>query len=267
MNHKQKFGYTVLGATIMLIGLVVGVMVTPPIIAQRNSMFGEIQCTGLTVVDKNGEVAVVLGTDEKGKNGVSVHGKHGKQGVVLSADGTFNRLLVYDKNEKKAIVIGTSSYANSSYANAIVICDQHEKTLIGLTAIDGLGNGIDIRNKKGEFAIELRAREKDNAVTLLDRHGKQALRLFSRGQESNGVLVHDMHGKVAIALGTSEEGNGVFLSDTQGKNAVHLNANVFGNGIVVYDKYEKEGIGLATTELGNRVRIFDKAGNIKWTIP
>ena len=42
MNQKQKFGYTVLGALIMLVGIGVGSIVSPPLIAQRDGVFGEL---------------------------------------------------------------------------------------------------------------------------------------------------------------------------------------------------------------------------------
>ena len=62
MNHKQKLGYIVLGAIIMLVGIGVGAIVSPPLIAQRDGVFGEIQCTRLTVVDNKGKNVVVLGS-------------------------------------------------------------------------------------------------------------------------------------------------------------------------------------------------------------
>ena len=50
MNHKQILGYTVLGAMIMPIGI--GSIVSPPLIAQRDGVFGEIECSKLTVVNE-----------------------------------------------------------------------------------------------------------------------------------------------------------------------------------------------------------------------
>lgn len=60
MNNKQKFSYTLLGAVIMLIGIGVGTIVSPPLIAQRDAVFGEIVCNQLKVVDKYGKEAVLL---------------------------------------------------------------------------------------------------------------------------------------------------------------------------------------------------------------
>ena len=84
MNHKQKFGYTALGAVIMLIGIGAGSIVSPPLIAQRDGVFGEIECTRLTVFDKAGKAAILLYTNESG-NHVVIADKAGKLAVDLTA--------------------------------------------------------------------------------------------------------------------------------------------------------------------------------------
>ena len=42
MNHKQKCVYTILGAVIMLIGMGVGAIICPPLIAQREDVLGDL---------------------------------------------------------------------------------------------------------------------------------------------------------------------------------------------------------------------------------
>ena len=74
-----------LGAIIMLIGLAVGAIVSPPLIAQKDDVFGDIQCTGLTVVDKQGNVAVALDTDEHG-GVVRVYDKQGRRKRIAWAN-------------------------------------------------------------------------------------------------------------------------------------------------------------------------------------
>ena len=54
MNYKQKFRYTLLGTVTMLMGLAVGVIISPPLIAQRSGGIDEIVCSKLTIVDKYG---------------------------------------------------------------------------------------------------------------------------------------------------------------------------------------------------------------------
>ena len=64
MNFKQKLGYTVFGAAIMLIGVLAATHLTP-IVAQNNGVFEEITCKQL-VVSNNGKWNVVLSSGEKG---------------------------------------------------------------------------------------------------------------------------------------------------------------------------------------------------------
>ena len=68
MIHKQKCFYTALGALIMLIGMGIGAMVSPPLIAQRGDVLGEIQCTGLTVMF--GKLNFVVARTEKNRKEV-----------------------------------------------------------------------------------------------------------------------------------------------------------------------------------------------------
>ncbi|RKU08580.1 hypothetical protein C6502_15325 [Candidatus Poribacteria bacterium] len=84
MNHKQKVGYMALGAVIMLVGLAVGAIVSPPLIAQSNGVFDEIRCSKLTVVDKNGNEGIIVVSMEEG-NGVIILDEDGKTAIELSA--------------------------------------------------------------------------------------------------------------------------------------------------------------------------------------
>jgi hypothetical protein len=77
MNHKQKCFYTALGAMIMLIGIAIGAIVSPPLIAQRADVLGDLKCTGLTVVNRSGASAIILRADETLGNGVVIHTQSG----------------------------------------------------------------------------------------------------------------------------------------------------------------------------------------------
>ena len=92
----------------MLIGIGVGAIVSPPLIAQRAALSGEIQCTGLTVVDASGEPAIILRTDETLSNGVVIHNPGGTPAVLLVADETGNNLAVADKSGEPAVLLHTS---------------------------------------------------------------------------------------------------------------------------------------------------------------
>lgn len=102
MNHRQKFGYTVLGAVIMLVGIGVGSIVSPPLIAQRGGVFSEIECTELRVVDKTGKTAVHLSVREDG-NGIAVYDTAGQKAITLTAVELGNSVTVCDKAGKAVV--------------------------------------------------------------------------------------------------------------------------------------------------------------------
>ena len=56
----------VLGAAIMLIGMWVSPLISPPVTAQHNGVFDKIQCREIEVIDKDGNEAIRLYTTKHG---------------------------------------------------------------------------------------------------------------------------------------------------------------------------------------------------------
>jgi len=72
----------VLGAVIMLIGLAIGAIVSPPLIAQRNGVFDEIQCSRLKVVSRWDESMVDIGP-----SGIIGYDGEGEQAILIGVRG------------------------------------------------------------------------------------------------------------------------------------------------------------------------------------
>ena len=89
MDYKQKLGYMVLGAAMILVGMAVSVF-SPSLDAQRHGEY--IVCRGLTVVDGKGNKAIHL-TASKNRNHIIVYDKEGKKAVGLHTDGTGNGVV------------------------------------------------------------------------------------------------------------------------------------------------------------------------------
>lgn len=181
MNNKQKFGYTILGAVIMLIGIGIGGIISPPLIAQRNGVFGKIQCTGLTVIDNAGNPAVVLGTSEQlmsygttpvrvKRNGVLVLDPSGKNAVFLSANEGMNSLSVYNKSgkEKEEAVF---LFASQFLGNGVIVSDQSGKDVVISHSIEKGGNYVAVSDRVGRPTVGLYADERGNRVTIRDKAG------------------------------------------------------------------------------------------------
>ena len=165
MNQRQKCFYTALGAVIMLIGLGIGSLVSPPLIAQRGDVLGEIQCTGLTVVDASGEPAIVLRTDESLGNGFVLHNPAGTPAVLFVADETGNNLAVADKSGEPAVLLRTSELANR-----VIVRDPSGKDGVRLSA-GKVANRVTVYNKAEANAVQLYADEVTNRVSVHNQVG------------------------------------------------------------------------------------------------
>ena len=61
-SYKQKLAYIALGGVLMLTGMIASSVLIPSLFAQHDKdKFGEIECTGLTVVNEDGEGIVYIG--------------------------------------------------------------------------------------------------------------------------------------------------------------------------------------------------------------
>ena len=101
MNHKQKLGYTLLGAGIMAVGMIIGQWGTPDIEAQNNGVFDIIQCRKLQVVDENGNQAIFLSSSDQHGNALAIFDKQGNVAIDLVSDQEGNGVWVTDKQTSK----------------------------------------------------------------------------------------------------------------------------------------------------------------------
>ena len=154
MNLKQKCFYTALGAVIMLIGIGVGSIVSPPLIAQdtlEKGVFSEIECKRLVVRDKAGNKAVALYAEALG-NSVALYNSEGKRAVILSA-------------------------GKRGRSNSVTIRNKSAKNTINLSVSEQLGTSVSIRNPAGKRGITLAARKAiyarkaRNNITIWDEAG------------------------------------------------------------------------------------------------
>ena len=133
MNYKQKLGYTLLGAGIMALGIIIGQVVTPDIEAQSNGVFDKITCRSLNVVDRNGNAGInllaagdtnaivignpgtgriYLGTDH-GNNGITITDGAGNSTIELEATETQNHVSVHDHYGNVRILLASGKFGDS----------------------------------------------------------------------------------------------------------------------------------------------------------
>ena len=108
MNMRQKVGYTLLGAVIMFIGCTAGQIVSTPVTAQQE-VFGNIVCTGLTVVDEQGKLVAIIDSDSFSR-AIRLFDKEGEWAVrLVNHDNLGNWATVFD-NGTRAVSISALKY-------------------------------------------------------------------------------------------------------------------------------------------------------------
>ena len=159
MNHKQKLGYTFLGVMATLIGIGVGSILSPPLVAQRNGVFDEVQCNKLTVVDRWGKAAINLYAVEQG-NGILVSNIGGEPAFFLLAGEDENSVTVANKVGNPAVRL---------------IASKEE------------GSRISVVDNAGEEAVLLHGGETGNGVFVRET----AISLFANKFLGNSVMIGD----------------------------------------------------------------------------
>ena len=121
MKRKVCVRSMVLGAVIMLVGLAVGAIVSPPLIAQKNGVFDKITCRELEVLDENGNLAIVLSTElisrdnEPKANGVLVLDKqHNGGGIKLICGAQKNWINVSGEGATESINLSVGEQRDAS---------------------------------------------------------------------------------------------------------------------------------------------------------
>ena len=165
MSHRQKCFHTVLGAVIMLIGIGIGVIVSPSLIAQSGDVLGDLECTSLTVVDMSGAPAIVLRADETLGNGVVIYNPAGTPAVLFVADETGNSVAVADQSGEPAVLLHTSELANR-----VIVRNPAGKDGVRRSA-GKVANRVTVYNPEERNAVQLYADEVTNRVSVHNKVG------------------------------------------------------------------------------------------------
>lgn len=209
MNHKQKIGYTFLGAFIILIGMLIDNLTSPPVTAQNN---GELTCQKLTFVDETGMPLFTLNTEIENRGDfLFVRGKDGKKIMGLTRF-LFPSVSVYSTEEVKTV------------------------SLLGLGR--GVGGGaIYTKNSEGKTGTLMSTDFRGGAVKVYDEDGKKAIELKTTGplMTDRAIMVHSKDGKTVISLTSDEYGAGVAVVHKDSGSA-EMSIDDHGGRIDVFNK-------------------------------
>lgn len=216
MNFRHKFGYIALGGLLMLIGMMVSSIFMPNLFAQRDR-FGEIECTNLRVVDKEGNVKVLISSDESGR-----YSSKDREAVFIGADlrgGIVdikpNYSFPHHSGRGGTITCNTISIAGKIGMPKVIISGFPTSVDNGTTFIgvhEGTGGGV---------------------VRVGGRVGGSRYGLI----ECTNLSVIDRVDNVKVVLGSSE-GHNAYLEDT---GVVYIGPHTHGKGTVITrDNYDDE---------------------------
>jgi hypothetical protein len=210
MNHRQKIGYTILGAFIMLIGMWIGNSTSPPLIAQSNrtfgeseksewewqwsrpvtaqsnGTFGEIQCTGLTVVDEGGNKMIELKSSGLG-GAINLYNLGGQVMMSLDVSQVSSEINLFHKS------FGASAD------------DDSETPTLGIEIDSGPGsNWLQVGNRNRTGGIFMHNTEGFSELNVYHRNGKGGTVLYS-SEEIHSLSIYDAyHGKSGAGLSSKK---------------------------------------------------------------
>ena len=185
MNYKQKLRYTLLGAGIMALGIIIGQWGTPNIEAQSKGVFDKITCREFEVVDAKGNKAIVLaGGDKYGNNNLSIYYPQGKEGIELRCNDA-----------------GTSAIRNLNRSSGVIELELiHYPESVGRNALNIWNKELDGTHLYP--AIQLEYNKKENKVFVRDRRFEWDTLYKTRKNTEAGM---------AIGLHSHLFGNEVFV--------------------------------------------------------
>lgn len=145
MSNTQKIRYAVLGSVIMFVVMVMVAMGVSPLIAQKKSVFDEIQCRQLTVVDKAGKKAIVLNAMEEA-NHILLYDQKGHPGLHLWASEGQHSISVLDDSTQTGV-----SLVSRENGNALSIYSNGKVVLSLFVREPPIGTGIVIHDQAGNI--------------------------------------------------------------------------------------------------------------------
>ncbi len=157
MKHRERFGYMILGAVIMLVGLGIGALVSAPLRAQTS--FGEITCTGLTVTDESGKPVIMLQISQEG-GAISVTNKKRNAVAILTTEEKLPALyLVNIETNAKAIVSVDKHGGGASFTGATGDVNL---------SVTEYGGGLLVKDSDGTGSIFLHVSEGKGKIDIND---------------------------------------------------------------------------------------------------
>ena len=160
MNKRERLKYMVIGGVLSVAVLLIGMAVSP-LTAQRDR-FGDVTCTSLSVVDKDGKKVVQIFSGQEG-GFVAILDKAEKLKATISAEKGGGAVLVYDSEQLPVVAMMMTELGNQ-----ISISSKNGSAYM---KIGEYGGRVGILGKgKGEAVMAVNEYG-NGAVSTWDKHG------------------------------------------------------------------------------------------------
>ena len=222
MNHKQKLGYMALGAGIMLIGMWVSPLISPPVTAQHNGVFDKIQCREIEVIDKDGKTGITLTTHEERGGGLFVlSGEDGSVDIGTTVRGGFvwvsgkggsARMMTYKQG-------GRVSVFGKDGGSAEMATDE----VGGRVGVSGKGGSVNIDTNKNGGSVQVYGNILDGKIAGMSIAEQSGVVWVVSGKD---------YGEGAARMITDEHGGHVEVLNNQLEIRAAMSVNEYDNGAV-----------------------------------
>lgn len=237
-NWKTKLAYIGFGSLFGCLCTIIG-MLASPVTAQRDR-FGQIECTGLTVVDggevnvydENGIGKVRLGIVGDG-GAVSVLGMDGRPKVGLSVNEHGGLIGILSKDAKPKVDLGVDEHGG-----LVGIYDSEGNHHMTRLYHDVHGGRVGIFGRNGQFLASLGSDEHGGQVVVNGMDKQSGVRIVTDELGGRVDLFGGKDGKVQAALSINEHGGQAIVRGEGGQ--VDLGVHKMGGQIRVYEMYEKD---------------------------
>ena len=172
MTHIQRSGYMLLGAGLLALGIIIGRMIETRTVVQSGGVFDEIVCRRVTLVDKDGNKAMDLGSSDDAtdvfSNELSFYDKWGNLAMLLYARDSSHGIWVYDDRGNRAFELST----NHDVANRLLLRDKKGSRAVTMVS-SSLGNLVNVHSSLDKSYVSLYAwNDKETRVAVRDKGGK-----------------------------------------------------------------------------------------------
>jgi hypothetical protein len=240
MNFREKLCYIALGGALMLVGMLSTHLISPNVTAQQD-VLGEIKVTKLTVVNKDGNPVVDLGTHEDGNGYVLV------TGAVIATNKA---------NDGASMLIGGA-----------VVIQNHNNTPVASMGTNEHGGGyVTIYDDNGKSAASMGMTEDGGQVRVTDKMG--GVVLLETDEHGGAVAIYDHNQNPAILLSNTEHGSGVSIYDHNQNPAILLSNTEHGGGLTIFNKGQQDILQAGVGDMGGGIiTTRDKNGYRTGSLP